>query len=71
MRTIPRPRYVIDEQGEPSAVLLEIEEYRRMLDELEELAAIHAFDEAKTSSDEAIPFEPATREVEHHSDKLD
>jgi hypothetical protein len=64
MSTTLRPRYVVDEQGRPSAVLLEIEEYRRILEELEELEAIRAFDEAKASGDEAIPLEQALREIE-------
>jgi len=50
-----KTRYVVDEQGNPSGVLLDIEEYRQMLEELEELEAIRAHDAAKASGDEAIP----------------
>ena len=34
----------------------------------EEVEAIEAFDEAKTSSDEAIPFAQAIKEIEDESD---
>ncbi|MGB0563885.1 MAG: hypothetical protein ACPGVO_19110 [Spirulinaceae cyanobacterium] len=36
----------------------------RLLDELEELLDIHAYDAAKQANDEAIPFEQAIREIE-------
>jgi len=52
-----RERYVVDEKGTRIGVLLDIDEYRRLLEELEELAAIRAYDAAKASGDEAIPFE--------------
>jgi len=42
-------RYVVDERGSRVAVLLEIAEYQKVLDALEELEAISAYDEAKPS----------------------
>ena len=57
-------KYLVDEKGERVAVLLGIEEYRKMLAELEELEAIRAYDAAKTAKDEVIPFEQAVREIE-------
>lgn len=59
-----RERYVVDEQGNQVGVLLDIRGYRRMLEELEELEAIRAYDAAKASGDEAIPFELAIWEIE-------
>lgn len=53
---ITKEQYVIDEQGKSTAVLLEIERYEELLEAQEELEAIQAFDEAKASDDEAIPF---------------
>ena len=52
-----KERYVVDDEGTRIGVLLDIDEYRRLLEELEELAAIRAYDAAKASADEAIPFE--------------
>jgi len=59
-----RERYVVDERGEPIGVLLDIDIYRQILEELEELAAIRAYDAAKASDDEVIPFEQAIEEIE-------
>jgi PHD/YefM family antitoxin component YafN of YafNO toxin-antitoxin module len=53
-------RYVVDENGKRVAVLLEIEEYERMIEEIEELEDILAYREAKAAlengEDEAIPL---------------
>lgn len=57
-------RYVVDEQGNKTAVLLEMDEYRKLLEEVEELEAIRAYDAARASGDEEIPFEQAVAEIE-------
>jgi len=57
-------RFVIDEDGKRTAILLDIEEYNKLLEELEELESIRAFDAAKSSDDEAIPFDQAVAEIE-------
>ncbi len=61
-------RYVVDENGKRVAVLLEVEEYERMIEELEELEDIRAYDEAvaelERGEDELIPFDQAVREIE-------
>lgn len=59
-----KERYVVDETGNRVAVLIEIEEYRKILGALEELESINAYDEAKASNDEIIPFEQAVMEIE-------
>ena len=59
-----KEHYVVDEQGNRVAVFLEISEYRKLLAELEELESIRAFDAAKTSDDEATPFEEAVTEID-------
>lgn len=58
-------RYVINENGERVSVLLDWDDYRRLLEDLEELEAIRAYDAAKASGDEAIPFEQAVEEIEN------
>ena len=63
MVTKVRRKYVVDEKGKAVSVLLDICSYRKMLEELEELEAIHAFDAAKSSSGEVIPFDQAMREI--------
>ncbi len=56
--------YVVDENGARVGVLLPIEDYRKLLEELEELESVRAYDAAKRHGDEAIPFEQAVREIE-------
>ena len=58
------PEYVVDEHRQRKAVLLPVSEWERILEELEELDDIRAFDEAQAGSKEAIPFEQAVREIE-------
>jgi PHD/YefM family antitoxin component YafN of YafNO toxin-antitoxin module len=59
-----KEHYVVDDQGNRVAVFLEISEYQRLLEELEELASLRAFDAAKASGDEVVPFEEAVAEIE-------
>ncbi len=57
-------KFLVDEKGEKIGVFLDIEEYRRVIEALEELESIRAYDEAKGSGDEAVPFEQAVEEIE-------
>jgi PHD/YefM family antitoxin component YafN of YafNO toxin-antitoxin module len=57
-------RYIVDRDGKRVAVVLDIEVYQAMLEELEELEDIRAFDEAIASGDEVIPFEEVVAEIE-------
>lgn len=57
-------QYLIDAAGNKSAVLLDVDRYFQLLDAEEELDSIKAFDAAKSSGDEAIPFEVAVKEIE-------
>lgn len=57
-------KYVTDKQGNRIGILLDIEEYQRLLEELDELEAIKAYDNAILSDDEEIPFEVAISEIE-------
>ena len=56
--------YVVDEHGHRTAVLLALEEYQQLLQELEELEILRACDAAKASGDEEVPFEQAVSEIE-------
>lgn len=59
-----KEQYVVNENGERTAVLLDVEYYRELLAALEEIESIRAYDEAKASQDEVIPFSQATEEIE-------
>ena len=60
-----KERFIVDENGQRVGVLLDIEDYRRLLEDLEELEAIRAYDAAKASGDEAVPLEQALAEIEN------
>ena len=57
-------RYIVDENGNHVGVLLDMADYRKLLEELEELESIRAYDAAKASGDEAVRFEQAVDEIE-------
>ena len=59
-----KEQVVTDKSGKAVGVFLDIDEYRRLLDQLEELESVRAYDAAKASGDEAIPFEQAITEIE-------
>jgi hypothetical protein len=57
-------RFLVDEEGHRLGVVLDMTEYRMILEELEELESIRAYDTAKAGDDEAIPFEQALGEIQ-------
>ena len=57
-------RYLTDEQGNRTAVVLDISEYHRILEDLEELEAIRTYDDAKAAGEERVPLEQAFAEIE-------
>ncbi len=59
-----KERFIVDENGKRIGVLLDIEDYHRLLEELEELDALRAYDAAKASGDEVLPLEQALAEIE-------
>ncbi len=69
MRSL-KQQFIEDDKGRRIAVLLPIEEYNHMLEQLEELEDIKAFDAAKASDDEVIPFDQAVKEIEANRDDL-
>jgi len=62
--TVFKERYVTDENGNRVGVLLDMEDYRKLLAELEILESIRAYDAAKASTDRPIPFEEAIAEID-------
>ena len=56
-------RFVVDKDGNQTGVLLDIQEYNKLLEALEELESIEAYDTAKTSGNYAIPFKQAIEEI--------
>lgn len=56
--------YLVDNEGKRVGVFLDIDAYQKLLADLEELESIRAFDAAKASHDNPIPFEQAISEIE-------
>lgn len=61
---VAKEHYVVDEHGNRTAVLLNVDRYFELLEAQEELDSIRAYDEAKEAADEAIPFAQAVAEIE-------
>lgn len=57
-------KYVVDDNGSRVGVVLNIGDYEKLLQEAEGLEGIRAFDQAKASGEEPIPFEQALSEIE-------
>ncbi|MFW5755051.1 MAG: hypothetical protein ACOC13_01410 [Tangfeifania sp.] len=57
-------KYITDTKGRKISVILPIRDYREMLDKLEELEDLKAFDVAISGNEQAIPAEQAFAEVE-------
>jgi hypothetical protein len=64
-----RERYLVDEHDTRIGVLLSMEDYQLILEELEELETIRAYDEAKASGEKPVPFEQALAEIERDRKK--
>ncbi|MCI5145528.1 MAG: hypothetical protein D3923_08340 [Candidatus Electrothrix sp. AR3] len=60
------PEYVVDSKKQPKAVLLPFPEWEQVIAELEELDDIRAYDQAKSVSQESIPFDQAIREIKDY-----
>jgi hypothetical protein len=57
------PQYLVDENQQRKAVVLPVDEWAWIVEELEELDDIRAYDQAKAGPQDAVPFEQAVREI--------
>jgi len=57
------PEYIVDERSNKKAVIILIEEWNNILEEMEELDDIRAYDAIKLEEEEAVPFEQAVDEI--------
>lgn len=57
------PEYVIDKSKHTKAILLPVIEWEKVMEELEELDDIRAYDKAKASPQDSLPFNLAVREI--------
>ncbi|MGA2427397.1 MAG: type II toxin-antitoxin system prevent-host-death family antitoxin [Candidatus Acidiferrum sp.] len=56
-------QFLTNKDGEKIAVVISIEEYEKLREQLEELDEIRAFDEAEASGEAAVPFERTVSEL--------
>ncbi|HKJ76716.1 MAG TPA: hypothetical protein VKA64_05890 [Gammaproteobacteria bacterium] len=56
-------QFVVDSDGHKRSVVLPIEEWEKIVSELEELEDIRAYDQAKQEGSSPVPFEKAVREI--------
>jgi PHD/YefM family antitoxin component YafN of YafNO toxin-antitoxin module len=57
-------QYVVNERGEKVAVVISIEEYEKILEELEDLEDVRAYDEAMALGETPVPFDEAVERIE-------
>lgn len=57
-------QFVTDGRGNPVAVMINMKRYKAMMDEMDELESIRAYDEAKKSRGKPIPLERALKAIE-------
>jgi hypothetical protein len=58
------PEFLVNEKNEKRAVVLPVDEWQQILEALEELEDIRAYDEAKTLPSDPIPFDEALKMME-------
>ena len=58
------PQYIVNENGERISVVLSISEYTRLIEELEELDDIRAYDEAIKDKGEFVDAKTAFEELD-------
>ena len=63
MQTI-NPQYIIDKKGNRISVVIPVNEFETILEELEELEDIRLFDEAKSNNESSIPIDKAFEMIE-------
>lgn len=51
-----RTQFVTDDHGKRLAVILPIEDYQKIMDDLDEIEDIKLYDEVKARKEDAIPF---------------
>ncbi|MBK6994890.1 MAG: hypothetical protein IPH31_08160 [Lewinellaceae bacterium] len=56
------PHYITDEQGHKISVVLTMEEFEQLLEELEELEDIRLYDEVKNRQEERMDFKEYLRQ---------
>jgi len=65
-----RQQFIEDNQGKRIAVLMPIDQYNKMMEQLEEIADVRAYDASKSKDDEISPFAQAINDIEKERNDL-
>jgi len=57
------PRFLVDENQRPTDVVLTIDQWHQIQDDLDQLDDIRAYDAAKASPQDAVPLRSAIQEI--------
>ena len=60
------PQYIIDDKQTQQAVVIQIDEWQRIIKQLEMLDDMEAYDKAKKNQSEVISFDQAVKEIRGH-----
>jgi len=58
------PLYITDNAGKKISVVLPIQDFKALMEELEGLEDIRLYDEAKSSNEESFPIDDAFKMIE-------
>lgn len=51
------PQFITDAKGKKLSVVLDIRDYERILEQLEDIEDVKLYDEVKAKNEESIPFD--------------
>jgi hypothetical protein len=63
MKANAKAKFRTNKKGQKISIDLTVKEYERLLEDVEELEAIRAYDAAKSSRETPIPFDQAIRKI--------
>jgi hypothetical protein len=58
------PQYITDSTGKKLSVVLPLDEFETIMEDLEELNDIRLYDEAKSDTEPAVPIDEAFKMIE-------
>lgn len=59
-----KPQFITDDKGKRVSVILPVKDFNKMLEQLEELEDIKAYDEARKSGEDSVVAEEAFKMIE-------
>jgi hypothetical protein len=54
-----KEKYIVDSNGNPIEIILPIDYYKQLIEEIEETEELKAYDKAKSEGDEFVDFDSA------------